>query len=659
MSGTIRALSRRTRDTTAVMRSTAVCLAIALAMGCSDDAPPRTIAFDLDGELSAETYWDFPFPSDLRLTDDGYPDVAGFPNLRNLPVITDLLEVAAVRRGFPQMPIAWFRFTETPPAHTIDTLTDAAILVDIDDSSPERGQTFPVVAHTLADDPYATSVVAVAPRPGIVLRGHTRYAFVLLEAFAPGVSAPKAFTELAAGLVPSGARGAAAKALYEPLWPVLTQLGITRGNVLVATVFTTGDEVMLMRARSEAIRAAHDATITNVTKDPLSYPGMCSFSAQVTFPRFQVGTAPYSSGGGFMLDGNGTPIAQGMETVPLKITLPDTPMPTGGWPLWHYFHGSGGASFDLVDEGKTPAVGGTPTLGGGPGVVIAQRGIAAAASSLPIDNERLPSAGSYDYININNLSAFPYTFQQGVYEQRLLLDALVDLQLPGCNGGTEYFNAGKLVAGGHSMGGMYTNMIGAIEPRYGAFTPFGAGGVWHLMILDTETVPGARGLLGTVFGADADLLTFVHPAVALIELAWEIADPTVSMSRIAHRPLPGLTPRHVYQPVGLDDVYFPMPVFDAAALAYGNQQAGELVWPGTQEALAVDGKDGILPYPVTMNQATTAVVVQYRDDGIADSHQIYRQLDEVKYQYGCFLASYLRDGVPTVYAPAALSATCP
>ena len=93
-------------------------------------------------------------------------------------------------------------------------------------------------------------------------------------------------------------------------------------------------------------------------------------------------------------------------------------------------------------------------------------------------------------------------------------------------------------------------------------------------------------------------------------MAWEIADPTVSMSRIARRPLHGFTARHVYQPVGLDDVYFPMPVFDAAALAYGNEQAGEIVWPGTQEALAVDGMDGILPYPVTMNRSTTAVVAR-------------------------------------------------
>jgi hypothetical protein len=31
----------------------------------------------------------------------------------------------------------------------------------------------------------------------------------------------------------------------------------------------------------------------------------------------------------------------------------------------------------------------------------------------------------------------------------------------------------------------------------------------------------------------------------------------------------------------------------------------------------------------------------------------------VQYQYGCFLATYLRDGVPTVPAPAPVDTACP
>jgi hypothetical protein len=146
----------------------------------------------------------------------------------------------------------------------------------------------------------------------------------------------------------------------------------------------------------------------------------------------------------------------------------------------------------------------------------------------------------------------------------------------------------------------------------------------------------------------------------VMALAWEIAEPLASMARLARRPLPGLPARHIYEPVGKDDEYFPISIFDAAALAYGNQQAGPAVWPSLQEALALDGLGGLASYPVSANQGgKTRVVVQFEGDGIVDSHYIYRQLETVKHQYGCFLASYVRDGVPTVPAPGALDAPCP
>jgi hypothetical protein len=180
-----------------------------------------------------------------------------------------------------------------------------------------------------------------------------------------------------------------------------------------------------------------------------------------------------------------------------------------------------------------------------------------------------------------------------------------------------------------------------------------------MMILDTAIIPGSRDLLGGVLGVDSETLTFAHPALGLIGLGWEIAEPGASMGRIAHRPLAGMPARHVYQPIGMDDKFFANPVFDAAALAYGNQQAGELVWPGTQDALHAGALDGMKQYPVKANRGTTAVVVQYTDGGILDAHYIYRQREEVRYQYGCFLATFLRDGVPTVAAPAPVGSACP
>ena len=116
---------------------------------------------------------------------------------------------------------------------------------------------------------------------------------------------------------------------------------------------------------------------------------------------------------------------------------------------------------------------------------------------MPVNPERLANATDYAYLNINNLSAFPYTFQQGVFEQRMLLDALLALRDPAGDARRLHRHLArrpastssipqKLVAGGQSMGGMYTNLVGAVEPRFGALVPTGAGGFWNLMILDTN-----------------------------------------------------------------------------------------------------------------------------------------------------------------------------
>lgn len=648
--------------------------------GCGDDpAPANTVAFELAAPLAGETFWDLPFPSDLRLTAEGRPDLAGFPNPRKLPIVAELLASAAERRGFSTMPHAWFRFTGAPPSHALDQVFAAepgaaALLVDIDPASPERGAQYPVVAATLADDAFAgPGLVAIAPRPGIVLAGDTRYAIVLRRAFAPDAAPPTAFADLARGRGP-----AAAVALYQPLWSTLAALGIAPADVLVATVFTTGDEVALLRARSEEVRAAAVATIRNLVVDPVDgadHAGYCELVGEVELPQYQTGAPPFDRDGLFVLDASGAPTVQGTLTVPLRLTLPAATMPTGGWPLWQFFHGSGGAAFDLADDGPSATADGEPAIGEGPGAVVARRGLAAAAAALPLNPERLPGASNYAYLNLNHLAVFPYTFQQGVFEQRLLLDALLALEIPpatvaACAGlalpataTAHHFDAGRVTAGGHSMGGMYANMIGAVEPRYGALTAFGAGGFWNLMILDTEIVPGARDLLGGVIGVDSATLTYAHPVMGLINLGWEIAEPGASMARLARRPLPGLPARHVYQPVGRDDKFFPNAVFDAAALAYGNHEAGDIVWPGTQDALRSDQLDGLRAYPVRANRAasaTTGVVVQYADDGLLDAHYIHRQLPAVRYQYGCFLASYVRDGVPSVPAPAAdPDAPCP
>lgn len=74
-------------------------------------------------------------------------------------------------------------------------------------------------------------------------------------------------------------------------------------------------------------------------------------------------------------------------------------------------------------------------------------------------------------------------------------------------------------------------------------------------------------------------------------------------------------------------------------------------------ALALADRDGLIGYPIENNvmsedgTAYTGVVVQYEGDGIYDPHALYTQLDAVKHQYGCFLATHFATGTARVLAP--------
>lgn len=615
--------------------------------------------------------------------------MAGFPNNLGLSLIENLRKEAEGRRAFPQMSIAQMHFSAsiTPQDSTKVIAADKTspiLLIDIDEASPERGRLFPTVAVTPPPDRYVTDGhLSIAARPGFVLHESRKYAYVVMrslkDANGKDLDVPASFEALHALEAPSGDAELKAWKLYEPLWPTLRQLSIDPEQVAAATVFTTGDVVQELADLSTALKAKYKVTITDLVVNPdggAQHDRFCELKGNVVYPQFQKGAPPFDTDGLFELGADGLPIKEREESAPVSMTLPKMPMPAGGYPLVQYFHGSGGLSTSLVDNGPlqsaTDEVG---IKGEGPAYVLAPHGFAVAGTALPVNPERFPGASETAYLNFNNLASFRDIFRQGVIEQRLFLDALATMTIDpsivaSCtglglpNGETAYhFNTKAMHAQGQSMGGMYTNLISAVEPRIEAAVPTGAGGFWNYMILTTEIISGAADKVKLLLGTGT--LTFMHPALALLDTAWEPAETFVYMPRLAHRPLKDHPARSIYEPVGMGDHYFSTGVYDGAALAYGHIQAGDQIWPSMQEALALDNRGGIKPYPLTNNMKSedgrsyTGAVVQYAGDGIADPHAIYRQLDTVKYQYGCFHETYMRKGVATIPAPLPLGTPCP
>jgi hypothetical protein len=674
--------------------SLAFASAVALAPACSSSPPvPASQAvarFDLASPMANDTFFDFPYPSDLRLRPDGAPALDGYPNPDGLGIVDGFKQIAVQRKGFPVLPVAYFRFDAPIKAPSLDAVVPAEaasslLLVDVDPKSPERGKLFPVVATVPPhdSDPYVpANLLAMAARPGFVLSPKRTYAFVVRRSLGDDKGAPlavpAAMKDLAEGRAPAGARGEDARKLYAPLFETLKTLNVAAADVAAATVFTTGDVVEDTFELTKAMLAKYKVELRDLTLLPNNdqiHDRFCRIGAKVTYPQFQKGTPPFDTEGLFELGPDGLPTKQRDEDSPVTITLPKAAMPVGGFPLVVYFHGSGGRSSqhadgdDYMDPANQP-------LSTWPAYHLSPHGFAVAGSAMPVSPDRLPGAEDIAYLNLNNPKAMRDTFRQGMIESRLFIEALRTLTIPpavvaGCagislpGGETAYhFAEQRLHAQGQSMGGMYTNMLGAIEPRVEAVVPTGAGGFWTYFILETKLIPGAAGLLAVVIGT-REKLTFVHPTLHLVETGWEAIDPIVAVPRLARRPLPGHPVRPIYEAAGKDDSYFPTTIYDAMALAYGHVQAGQEVWPTMQPALALAGLSGMKPYPLSDNLTSetgakyTGAVMQYAPPPGKDGHGIYKWLPEVQYQFGCFHASHAATGKAIIAPPMPLGSPCP
>jgi hypothetical protein len=669
------------------MRRLSALLLLGTLAACSTK-PSTTSRFALDADTTQTAqFYALPYPSDLRLDANGHPLLSGWPNPEGNVEISGLITSAATRTRWPVLAVGYIDFDAplAPLALTDAIATDASapiLLIDLSSTPPARGRLTPVWATTNGpqDDYLPQTTLAIAARPGFVLAPARQYAFVvrrsLNDAKGARLGVPADLATLARGGTPSAAHGAAAKTLYAPLWPVLSELGIATDDLAAATVFTTDDAVAETAKISDAVLAATSVTIDDLVLMPVAIatdPGFCELTGTVSFPQYQAGVPPFDTGGGLVFDASGNPVEQRKESADVVITIPKTEMPAAGYPLVQFFHGSGGVPSQIADAEATDTQ--PISVGTGPASILGPEGIAMAASSLPVNPQRLPGATDYAYFNVQNISATRDIFRQGIIEQRLFNAALRKLQIPasvlaGCSGPTLpasatafQFDAANVYAQGQSMGGMYTNEIAAVEPSIKAVVPTGAGGFWGYFILQTSFVPNAGQLLGALF--DINAVSFVHPVLALFETQVEPSDPLVSTPRLHENPLPGAPARSVYEPVGFDDEYFPTTIYDAMALGYDHVEAGTAVWPTMQAALTQDGRGGLLPYPISQNRPSlaggmaTGAVVQYLGDGISNSHYIYVTLDTVKYQYRCFFASAVKTGVPTIYAPAALTTPCP
>ncbi len=628
------------------------------------DEPPEvpSALLDLDGIDEPEGFYDFPFPSDLRLRPEGAPDVSNIFRPDDAP-LTDLLidSIHRDNRGFSPLSGIYFRFNAPLDARGLSTDPAASLeaeaafyVVNVDPGSPTRGERMPVSFHYQAQAGrfWRPSTLVLMPLMGRPLRPGTRYAAVVrrglmteggLEPFEPPAA-------LVAAL--SDAPPAEASALRENLAPLIDLMGIeaARAEVLTATVFTTSDPALdMLRLRDwmlenlapPQVEGWHEAPEHAQEREGFkvyegNYEGLEFFSGEPPYRRMGEGV--------IALDAEGAPASSRPMTFRVTMTVPIGDAPEGGWPLAIYGHGSGGDSRNFIlPEGERAA----------------EEGVAMISIDHPMHGVR----GEVDFVTylvnlaLSNPAAGREMYRHAVPDFVQLASAVqaegFGIPAEASHTGEPIgFDARALPFVGHSQGSQAGALLAGVEVRMGSFFLSAVGGgVATAFLLRKANGLDIERLVALAMGIDlaVEPLGAFHPLLGLlIQPLFDGADPLHYAHLALREPRGGARAAHLFMTEGLeDDKTIPVTI-EALAAAFGLP----IIEPVEQPS-AIHDLLGIAPQALPLHQnvevgsePVTGGLFQFAGQG----HSAFYRVPQASVWYQEWLRTSLT-GAPTVSAP--------
>ncbi len=656
-------------------------------LGCpraSEPSPPAATAGAVSRAVfdpAGQGFFDLPWPLAARRDPQGRPDLTGLPNPRGEVFLERIRLLGQVQEGFSPTGTVSVRFDaplRAPADDPLATLSSASpvFLVDVDPTSPERGRRQPVhVAVTERADAFRPAhLLQLLPVPGRGLRANTTYAAVVRTDLGAGdgraLGQHPTLATLLAGGVPAGARGEALARAFAPLVAALPDLGLASGDVAAATVFTTGDPTARLVRQAAHVRALPPLQPSEPLAVRDRFETFTALRGALDLPLYQDGAPPYLFWGGRQVtDEAGLPVQQGVARAPFQLSVPQGPMPAGGFPLYVYCHGTGGSSRQAIDRGRKEAKDATPPPGSGLARDAAAAGWGTACVAGPFSPERLGvlAADGYLAYNFLNAAALRDNFAQMILEQVHFLSALLALRIdpalcPGTDAsaaldGKVRFDPDLLVVGGQSLGSYLSGMLGALLGDWDGVILSGAGGSWVDFAFSPrypfELIRLVE-LLGLPLGERLDRF---HPLIMAFDLACGPADNTHYLRHLVREPLPEQRPPHVLVVEGHDDLQVGTDLQRALALAIGVDLVGEDPGPTPEEQVAPAlswGGLARLDYPAGANRRApdgtprTVVMVRYPEDGVLEGHHVVFQLERPRGQLRDFLAAIAAGEAPQV-----------
>jgi len=589
-------------------------------------------------------FFDAPFPSDARVTASGGPDLSDFPNPTSNPLLDEYIAVAGELDGAGTSSTITFRFDgpldlDALPAPGKTLARGAPVfLLDVDPRSPSRGTRIPLIwdFQEEATTYQAANLLTLAPLHGVPLRHDTTYVAVITTELA---SQHPFFAEVWSADHPD-------HAAWQAVQDGLFELGVSVGDVAVATVFTTQDP--LRETGEWAWRARHALPVPTwdqalTARDANGYYQV--WEGQLEVPLWQHGERPYlSDGGAFQRDAEGEPAIAVWEDVAFSLAWPaEGDPPETGWPVVLYAHGTGGDHRTCCDSGS----------GLEPAAMLAKAGFATLGIAQPLHGDRATPDTDSDFHTFNYLNpdSVLHNFRQGALDHVYMAMAL--------RGRSHTFDADGTAVSldpeevtflGHSQGGI----SGALA------APFLGG------LVDAAALSGAGGGLSYTLvhrkdGMDiaamiADLLDLgydeeldeLHPITGLVQLLSEVTDPlNYARHWFLEDHLYAEGSVHVMATEGLLDEQTPSMTTEAMAAAGGLpilepvahlDDAHLLMGPPTEDLATTGNAVGYDGRPIT------AGLGQYPDD---DHYAIFDNSTAARLYQG-FLATARDDGTPTL-----------
>ncbi len=531
-----------------------------------DDPGPARAIFVL--APPAGSFFDLPWPTDLRTDSTGRLVLTDFPNPHSMLVRHYLTAIQARQVGFATNGAVYFRFSRhvdetTLPADLRASLADTAsvFLMDVDPTSPDLGTRIPILTHyqQLPTLYWPERTLAIRTPDGFPLAGNRTYAVVVTsrvhaqDGSAFGRDAD--FATVIAGTAP-----AATLAAYQP---ALTALAPMIADVISLAVFTTEDTTGLaMRLRDYVDALPAPVPVMDGIVRGVHLPHYNIIEGHYGHvPVFQSGVIPYVTTGGAIDLDDGT-IVEGTYDARFALTVPVTAMPAAGYPIVLYSHGTGGNYRSFLEDGTADR--------------LAQLGIAAMGIDQIHHGERNPTMSSPDilFFNLDNPDAVRFNTLESaidiVSQARFARTIDIPIAVLDRGGAQIRLDASHMYFFGHSQGGLVAPLYLAIDDAtHGGVISEGGGLIGYALTLKTQPisipalVAGALGLR-TIVGEE---FTLFHPVVSLLQGWIEPSDPTNYAPFLLDHPRAGYAPKSIFMTEGGMDPYTPPPAIEALATA--------------------------------------------------------------------------------------------